>query len=427
MEKLVIEGGHPLSGEVFISGSKNAALPVLVATVLADGVSILHNVPDLADINTMIKLISYFGVQINVDKGRCTLDTHYLNSVEARYDIVRTMRASVLVLGPLLARFGQARVSLPGGCAIGARPVHMHLDGLKAMGAILNIQNGYIDAKTPKEGLRGARIVLESPSVGATEHLMMAAALARGETVIENVALEPEIERLALALRSGGAQIEGVGSSILRIQGVKALKPINHHILPDRIETGTFIAAGAIMGANITLRNVVPSDISAIVDKFKEAGCQFEWLRRNDDSGLADLSVFGPKELTSTDIDTAAYPGFPTDMQAQFMTAMSLARGRSLIRENIFENRFMHVPELNRMGANIEVDGNEAVVHGVTALSGAPVMATDLRASASLVLGGLRASGTTEVLRVYHLDRGYMSLEKKLSGLGAQIKRVKQE
>lgn len=427
MDKLVIEGGYPLRGEVSISGSKNAALPVFAAALLVDGVSILSNVPYLADIRTMTKLLSNLGVAISIDDGEYLIDTRGLNSVEALYDIVRTMRASILVLGPLLARFGHARVSLPGGCAIGARPVHMHLDGLKAMGASLSIESGYVDAKAPREGLQGARIRLESPSVGATEHLLMAASLARGESVIENAAAEPEIGRLIAALRSGGAIISGDGSSELCVQGVKSLQPIRHHILPDRIETGTFIAAGALTGSDFIIRNVVQSDLLAVVDKFREVGCSFEWLRRADDSGLVDMRVFGPKKLGTADIDTSPYPGFPTDMQAQFMTCMALAAGTSVVTENIFENRFMHVPELNRMGADIGVDGARAVVSGVANLSGAPVMATDLRASASLVLAGLVAEGVTEVLRVYHLDRGYCELEKKLSGLGAHIKRVKQE
>lgn len=427
MDKLVIEGGRPLSGEVFISGSKNAALPVFAATLLADGVSTLSNVPSLVDLKTMMKLLGYFGARISVNREECTIDTRGLNSVEATYDIVRTMRASILVLGPLLARFGQARVSLPGGCAIGARPVHMHLEGLRAMGASLNIENGYVDAKTPRTGLRGARIVLELPSVGATQHLIMAATLAKGETVIENAAIEPEIDGLIAALRESGAVIDGSGSSFISIQGSSSLRPIKHHILPDRIETGTFIAAGALKGSDITIRNVVQSDVALVVEKFSQAGCQFEWLRRRDSSGLVDLRVFGPAKLVAADINTAPFPGFPTDMQAQFMTSMTLASGQSLITENIFENRFMHVPELIRMGANISIDGHQAVVNGVGHLSGAPVMATDLRASASLVLAGLVAQGTTEVLRVYHLDRGYMELEKKLAGLGADIKRVKEE
>lgn len=416
MDKFIIEGGLKLAGEVEISGSKNAALPILTATLLANDESMIENVPELDDIDTLCELFKKLGVQISIDQGVMILDAKTINSVEATYEIVRKMRASVLVLGPLLARFGKARVSLPGGCAIGARPIDMHLSGLEQMGAKITLEHGYVDAVAPEGGLVGTRIVFDIPSVGATENLMMAACLAKGVTTLENAACEPEIAELAQALTSMGAQISGAGTSTIEITGVSSLRGMSHRVGADRIETGTFIAVAAATQSTLLLKNIQLHHLDSVIAHFEKAGCIF--ISQDN-----DLQVTGPDKLKSVDIQTAPYPGFPTDMQAQFMACMAIAEGTSHIEEHIWENRFMHTLELMRMGADISMHGNMAVVRGVPKLSGAPVMATDLRASASLIIAALAAEGITEVLRIYHLDRGYVALEKKLCSLGAKVRR----
>ena len=427
MDKLRIEGGQQLEGEVDISGSKNAALPMMTATLLSEEPSTLYGLPELADVTTLGKVLNHLGVGSEHEASKIVFSPKNIKTVEATYDLVRKMRASVLVLGPLLARFGRARVSLPGGCAIGARPIDLHLKGFKAFGAEITLEHGYVDAKASAGGLKGAHIVLDFPSVGATENLLMAATLAKGESCLENVAREPEIIHLANALKSMGAQIEGIGTGILRIQGVDALSGFRGAVPADRIETGTFIAAAAMTGSKIQLNHVLPDELDAVVDRFEAVGCKFETQNSEQSHTGKVLMVQGPKELNPVDIRTAPFPGYPTDMQAQMMACMCLAKGTSIFHETIFENRFMHVMELDRMGARIRVDGNQAVVRGVPFLSGAPVMATDLRASASLVVAALAARGVTDVLRIYHLDRGYVRLEEKLKKLNARIERLAQE
>jgi len=417
MDKLIITGGRRLKGEVTVSGSKNAALPIFVSTILAPGANEINNVPFLRDINTTIKVLESLGARVEGNGHQVRIDSSSINSHEATYDLVRTMRASVLVLGPLLARFGIARVSLPGGCAIGARPINLHLKGLQALGAEIKLEHGYVEAKAKQ--LKGARINFDISTVGGTEHLMMAAATAKGETVLENAAREPEIIDLALILNKMGAKIEGAGTDTIRIQGVSELSPARHDVMPDRIEAGTFMIAAAITGGDIKISGMKAEHLDALSFKLQDAGVEIT-------SRDSMVRVKGPKKLHSVNIKTRPYPGFPTDMQAQFMALMCLASGASVISENIFENRFMHVSELLRFGADITVEGNTATVKGVKKLSGAPVMATDLRASASLILAGLAAEGTTQIARIYHLDRGYESIEKKLSGLGANIVRVKE-
>ncbi|NOQ41421.1 MAG: UDP-N-acetylglucosamine 1-carboxyvinyltransferase [Desulfuromusa sp.] len=414
MEKIVIKGGIPLSGEVQISGAKNSALPLLFATLLADGESILSNVPALRDINTAVKLLRELGADVAAQDDCYQINTKKIQSVEAPYDLVKTMRASVLVLGPLLARFGQARVSLPGGCAIGARPINLHLKGLEALGAEIKLDHGYVEATAEK--LRGARISFDLPTVGGTENLLMAASLAEGETVLENAAREPEIVQLAEALNRMGAKIEGAGTAIIHIQGVANLKPLKCQVIPDRIEAGTFMIAAAITGGNILIRGAVREDQEALISKLIETGTTIE-------PEADGLRVIGPEKLAPVDIRTSVFPGFPTDMQAQFMALMTMAEGTSRISETVFENRFMHVCELQRMGADIQVDGHSAIIRGSDQMTGAPVMATDLRASASLILAGLASENTTEVSRIYHLDRGYEKIEVKLAALGANIRR----
>ncbi len=416
MDKFVIEGGVRLKGEVSVSGAKNAALPIMASTILCPGVSTISNVPDLRDIRTMISVLSHLGIKCERDGRRISLDTVNINSIEAPYELVKTMRASVLVLGPLLARMGRARVSLPGGCAIGARPINLHIMGLRKMGAEIELSEGYIHARADR--LRGTVIYLDIPTVTGTENIMMAATLAEGETVIENAACEPEVVDLANALKEMGAKIDGAGTGIIKIRGVTELKPISYTIIPDRIEAGTLIAACAITGGEILIRDVIPGHVESVINKFRETGVE---ISEEKDA----LRVRGPERPISQDIKTMPYPGFPTDMQAQFMSLMTIADGSSLITENIFENRFMHVAELRRMGADIMVQGATATVRGVKYLTGAPVMATDLRASASLVIAGLVAKGETIVDRVYHIDRGYEAIEKKLERLGARIRRVK--
>ncbi len=418
MDKLVIRGGHRLEGEATISGAKNAALTLIPASLLADGVSLWHNVPRLGDVRTMGKLLAVLGADVDFDEqGRhMRVDTSSVNQVKAPYELVKTMRASVLVLGPLLARYGRARVSLPGGCAIGARPIDIHLRGLEAMGAEIILEKGYVVARCDR--LHGAKIVCRTPTVGGSENLMMAAALADGRTTIENAAREPEVEELARVLNKMGARIEGAGTAYITIEGVEQLNPVEHSILPDRIESGTFMVAAAITGGDVVLKNCLLEHNSAVVAKLQGAGALVDAVE-------GGIRVRGTGEIRPVDITTQPYPGFPTDMQAQFMALATQARGDSVITESIFENRFMHVSELARMGANVVINGRMAVIRGEPGgLQGTTVMATDLRASACLVLAALVAENTTEVLRVYHLDRGYERLELKLQQLGADVKRV---
>lgn len=418
MDKIRIHGGVPLKGKVVLSGAKNAALPIMSATLLTGGWTTLSNIPALRDIQTEKKLLSFLGASFEEESNETLrLNTEKIDCFEAPYDLVKTMRASILVLGPLVARFGRARVSLPGGCAIGARPINLHLKGLELMGARIDLKHGYVEARARQ--LRGAEIVFDIPTVTGTENLMMAACLAKGKTTLGNAAKEPEVVDLANFLKSMGARIEGVGTDIITIQGVSSLKAGTYRIMPDRIEAATYMVAAGITGGEITLAGYDGSCLETVIIKLKEAGLEFSQKK-------AGLTIHGPKKISSVSLTTRPYPGFPTDMQAQIMALMSLGHNTSLIKETIFENRFMHVSELRRMGADIQVSGNQAVIKGVPRLLGAPVMATDLRASASLVLAGLAAAGTTEISRVYHLDRGYDSLEKKLLPLGARIERIKE-
>ena len=417
MEKLVIEGGKSLSGEVTISGAKNSSLPLMTATLLAEGKSRLHNLPKLRDVETIKYLLLHLGVEISEDKGNFILDTTKLSSVKAPYDLVKTMRASVLVLGPLLARFKNAMVSLPGGCAIGARPIDLHLMGLERLGAEIDVSHGYVKATAKK--LVGANIYFDIPTVTGTENLMMAASLAEGKTILENAAKEPEIVELAKALNKMGANIKGAGSNIIRIEGVKKLKPLDYTVIPDRIEAGTYMIAAGLTGGNVLIKNCPLEYMESLVDKLREVGLEIEKEGNN-------VRVKSNCFLAGADVKTLPYPGFPTDMQAQMMALMSKSKGLSVVTETVFENRFLHVSELKRMGADISIEGHSAIVKGVPVLSGAKVMATDLRASASLVLAGLAAQGITEISRVYHLDRGYDRLDEKLFKLGANIKRVKE-
>jgi len=417
VEKIVIRGGNRLKGDVQVSGAKNSALPLLFATLLAPGVHRVSNVPQLRDITTVEKVLSILGAHVIRDGDVFSVDANAIESIEAPYDLVRTMRASVLVLGPLLARLGHARVSLPGGCAIGARPINLHLKGLEALGAKISLDHGYIEARAKR--LRGARIYLDTPTVGGTENLMMAAALARGTTLLENAAREPEIVELAEALNKMGGKVDGAGSDTITIEGVDELKPLIHSVMPDRIEAGTFMIAAAITRGDVRVIGALPHHQEALIAKLREAGAELI-----EEAGA--IRVKGPRKILPVDIKTRPHPGFPTDMQAQFMALMALAGGSSVISENVFENRFMHVCELQRMGADITIEGHAATVKGVKSLCGAPVMATDLRASASLILAGLAADNTTEVSRIYHLDRGYERIETKLKALGADIERVKE-
>jgi UDP-N-acetylglucosamine 1-carboxyvinyltransferase len=418
LDRIRIRGGKPLAGEIVIGGAKNAALPLMAAGLLTDQRLVLTNVPKLEDVTTMSLLLAQHGIAVDPvgDTGRTLSLGGAISSTEAPYDIVRKMRASFLVLGPLLARVGEARVSLPGGCSIGARPIDLHLKGLEQLGAHVLLEGGYIDARVPGR-LRGATIVFPFVSVGATENLLMAASLAEGRTVLVNAAREPEIGDLAACLVSMGARIEGVGSDKLVIDGVDALHGAEHAIIPDRIETGSYACAAAISGGSVFLRHARLDLVTATVRTLREAGVEVT----EQPGGLMVRRLNG---LHGTDAITEVYPGFPTDMQAQFMVLMSVAEGASMVTETIFENRFMHVPELNRMGARINVHGTSAIVRGVPSLSGAPVMATDLRASLSLVLAGLAATGETVVNRVYHLDRGYEAVEQKLAACGADIERI---
>jgi UDP-N-acetylglucosamine 1-carboxyvinyltransferase len=417
MDKLAIVGGKPLDGEVRISGAKNAALPILAATLLADGPVTLRNVPKLNDIATTLKLLKRMGVAAeHRDDGTVIVDSAGIKEFLAPYELVKTMRASILVLGPLLGRFGHADVSLPGGCAIGARPVNLHVMGLRAMGASITIDNGYIRARAAK--LKGARLVLDTVTVTGTENLMMAAACAEGVTVIENAAREPEIGELAAFLEKMGAKIEGAGSDTIHIQGVARLTGATHEVMPDRIESGTYLVAAAITGGRVRLTHTDPRLFDAVLQKLAEAGAT---IASGTDWVELDMRGRRPKAV---DIKTAPYPAFPTDMQAQFCALNAVAEGTATITETIFENRFQHVLELQRLGANLSIQGNTVIARGVDRLTGAPVMATDLRASASLVLAGLQAEGTTLVDRIYHVDRGYERIETKLTGIGADIRRV---
>jgi UDP-N-acetylglucosamine 1-carboxyvinyltransferase len=416
MDKIIIEGGRRLAGQVRVSGPKNAALPILFSALLADGVNCYDNVPRLRDVDSTLLLLSRLGARVESGGGSVRIDASGLNCHEAPYELVRKMRASVLVLGPLVARLKRARVSLPGGCAIGARPINLHLKGLASLGAEIKLEHGYVTASA--ERLRGAEIYFDIVTVTGTENLMMAAVLAEGTTVLRNAAREPEVVALADVLNRMGADIAGAGTAEITIRGVPALTPATATIIPDRIETGTFMVAAALTGGQVTITDCAPKHVGATIDKLREAGAEVAV------SG-STITVTGRDKITSVDIKTQPYPGFPTDMQAQFMVLMSVADGLSVISETIFENRFIHVSELRRMGADIQVSGNIATIKGMPRLSGAPVMATDLRASACLILAGLVADNTTQVQRVYHLDRGYEALEKKFAALGAAIKRVK--
>lgn len=417
MDKLQIQGGAPLEGEVRISGAKNAALPILAGTLLAEGAVSVGNVPHLQDVTTMIELLGRMGVSVTIDdKMRVEVDASTIRECVAPYELVRTMRASIVVLGPLLARFGKADVSLPGGCAIGARPVNIHVAGLQAMGADIQIEGGYIRARADR--LVGTRLVLETVTVTGTENLLMAATLAEGETIIENAAREPEVVDLADFLNAMGAQIRGAGTDKIVIQGVKRLTGASYDVLPDRIETGTYLVAGAITSGHVRVKGTRPNHLDAVLLKLREAGAKIE----SGDTWI-DLDMRG-RRAQSVDIRTAPHPAFPTDMQAQFAALNTVAEGVATVTETIFENRFMHMLEMRRLGADIRIEGNTAIIRGVPHLTAAPVMATDLRASASLVLAGLVAQGATDVLRIYHIDRGYERIEEKLAQLGAQIKRM---
>jgi len=417
LDKLQITGGRPLEGEVRISGAKNATLPILAAALLADGPVTIGNVPHLQDVTTMIELLARMGVTMTVDERmRIEVDATTTHDCSAPYELVKTMRASILVLGPLVARFGKADVSLPGGCAIGARPVNIHVAGLQAMGADIHIEGGYIRARAGR--LKGARLVLDTVTVTGTENLMMAATLADGETILENAAREPEVVDLANFLIAMGAKIRGAGTDRIVIQGVEKLHGTQYEVLPDRIEAGTYLVAGAITRGHVRLKAVRPEHLDAVLAKLREAGAS---VTTGDDWIELDMRGRQPRAV---DVRTAPYPAFPTDMQAQFAALDTIADGVGTIVETIFENRFMHMLEMRRMGAEIRLEGNTAIIHGVRNLTAAPVMATDLRASASLVLAGLVAEGRTDIERIYHIDRGYEAIEEKLAQLGAQIRRV---
>ena len=418
MEKLLITGGKPLNGEVKISGAKNSVLPILAASLLSDEEVIIGNVPHLQDVTTTISLLTEMGATLTIDeKMKVSVNASSVNKFYAPYEMVKTMRASILVLGPLLAHFGEAKVSLPGGCAIGSRPVNLHIEGLKAMGVNIKVEDGYIIAKT--KNLKGAKITFPITTVTGTENIMMAAALASGKTVIKNAAKEPEIIDLANCLRLMGAKIEGDGSSTIIINGVNKLKGCNYDVLPDRIETATFLGAAAITRGKLTLTHTRPDTIKVIIDKLRKAGARISI--KND-----IINIEAKSQLDSVNIITNPYPEFPTDMQAQFIALNSISKGKSKVVESVFENRFMHVQELVRMGADIDINGNTAIIKGVKNLTGAPVMATDLRASASLILAGLVANGETIVDRIYHIDRGYECIEEKLTKIGGNIKRLPQ-
>jgi len=417
MDAFVIQGGRRLSGRVEVGGAKNAALPVMAATLLVPGVHTLRNVPVLSDTRTMARVLERLGARVELRGHACKIDTSGVNSFEAPYELVRTMRASIYVLGPMLARFGAARVSLPGGCAWGPRPVNFHIEGLNAMGAELDIEHGYIVGKNVR--LRGTTFSFDTVSVGATAQLMMAATLAEGTTVLENVAIEPDITALGEILNQSGARIEGLGSRRITIHGVRELKPIDTTIIPDRIETATFLAAAAVTGSSITVERCAPGDVAAVIHKLEEAGCEVL-------PGVREITITGPVRPGPINVRTAPVPGFPTDMQAQMMSLCAVADGTSVITDTIYLDRFTHVPELGRLGADIQLEQNTAIIKGVDRLQGAPVMATDIRASAALVLAALVAEGETRISRIYHLDRGYEGLDRKLARLGARVERVQE-
>jgi UDP-N-acetylglucosamine 1-carboxyvinyltransferase len=414
MDKIVIVGGEKLAGEVRISGAKNAALPILASSLLVEGWNTFHNIPDLMDIKTIKKLLKSLGVEMEGEET-LRINAGGITSCEASYDLVRTMRASILVLGPLVARMGEARVSLPGGCAIGARPVNLHIKALRELGAAVTLKDGYVEAKASR--LKGAEIYFDISTVTGTENIMMAATLAEGTTVLKNAAREPEIVNLADVLIGMGARIHGAGSDVITIQGVESLHPLEARVIPDRIEAGTFLIATGITGGDIRITGCIPLHLDALIAKLRDAGMSI-------DTAEDAIRAKGGGILRSVDVKTLPYPGFPTDLQAQIMALMAVAGGLSVITETVFENRFMHVSEMMRMGADIVIQGKSAIVRGVPKLHGAPVMATDLRASASLILAGLAAEGTTVLSRVYHIDRGYQQIEKKLSALGADIQRI---
>ena len=416
MDKIVIQGGKPLFGDVQISGAKNAALPILASTLLTEGENTFHNIPDLMDIKTIKKLLKSMGVQIDGNET-CKVSAEKITSCDAPYDLVKTMRASVLVLGPLVARMGVARVSLPGGCAIGARPVNLHIKALQEMGAHVELNNGYIEAKAKK--LKGADIYFDITTVTGTENVMMAATLAEGTTVLNNAAREPEVVNLANVLKGMGAKISGAGTDTIIIEGVTSLKPTEAEIIPDRIEAGTFMIAAGMTRGEINIIGCNPHHLESLINKLRDTGMKISPIK-------SGLKVSSGEKINSVDVKTLPYPGFPTDLQAQMMAYMSIGSGLSVISETVFENRFMHVSELLRMGADIVIQGGNAIVRGVPILHGAQTMATDLRASASLILAALAAEGTTEISRVYHIDRGYQAIEKKFSALGADIKRMTQ-
>ena len=419
MEKLIINGGKPLNGRVKISGAKNAVLPIIAATLLGqDTPSKLEEVPALDDVHTLTAVLEQLGVkaEFNADKNTLLVDGSKIDSCEAPYDLVRKMRASFLIIGPLLARYGKARISLPGGCAIGTRPIDLHLKGFEALGAEINIGHGFIEASAP-EGLKGARIYLDFPSVGATENIMMAASMAEGTTIIENAAQEPEIIDLANYLNVMGANIRGAGTNVIKIEGVNKLIGKNYTIIPDRIEAGTYMVAAAMTRGNVFIENAISEHLKPVIAKLKEAGVEIE-------ENIDGIHVTCDKQTTAVDIKTMPYPGFPTDMQAQFMAMQAVSKGTSMVTETVFENRFMHVEELKRMGAHIRIDGRTSMVEGVDQLTGCPVKATDLRAGAAMVLAGLVAEGETQISYIHHIDRGYDNLVTKLVMLGADIRRV---
>jgi UDP-N-acetylglucosamine 1-carboxyvinyltransferase len=415
LASIVIEGGKALQGSIRISSAKNAVLPVIAASLLAESESVIEDAPELEDVNVMKNVLTSLGADAGWDGNSIRVQADKIYSFEAPYDLVRKMRASFLVMGPLLARKGQARISLPGGCAIGSRPIDLHLKGFSALGANINLGHGFVEASCKR--LIGSTVYLDFPSVGATENIMMAAALAKGQTIIENCAKEPEIIDLANFLNTMGAHVRGAGTDIIKIEGVKELKGISYTVIPDRIEAGTFLVAGAITGGNILLENVVSEHLKPVIAKLIECGA----IITEESNGLR---VIGDKRPTAADVKTLPYPGFPTDMQAQIMSYLCIAEGTSMVTETVFENRFMHVEELKRMGARIKIDGRSAVIEGVDKLSGAPVKATDLRAGAALILAGLAAEGTTTVMNSYHIDRGYVKIIEKLTHLGAKTKKI---
>ncbi len=415
MARLIVSKSKALKGKVMVSGAKNSVLPIISATLLADDISFLEDIPQLEDVNVICELLAHFGAQVESKDKLLKIDNRKMHNVHAPYDLVRRMRASFLVMGPMLAKYGSVQISLPGGCAIGTRPIDLHLKGFAAMGAEISMGHGYIEAKSKR--LQGSRIYLDFPSVGATENIMMAASLAQGQTIIENAAEEPEIIDLANCINSMGGIVRGAGTDTVKIEGVKGLKGAIHTIIPDRIEAGTFMVAAAITGGDITLSNVILDHLKPLEAKLKEAGAIIE-------EGEAGLRIHTEKPMHPVDIKTLPYPGFPTDMQAQMMTLLSILPGTSIITETVFENRFMHVSELRRLGAKIRIEGRSAVIEGVPRLTGSQVKATDLRAGAALILAGLYADGVTEIDDVYHIDRGYDSIEHKLKQLGAPIERV---